>query len=96
MESSQLTFFDAWILDLGDGYTRNIKKFSREKNLPDILRLTEREEEERKCFKCGTVEGELVECLLCRRASYCSASCQSSDWARHRRYCAILQQMARN
>ena len=99
MDADQMTFIDAWILDLGDCYTRHIKMFSREKILTDILRLTEsltREESERKCFKCGgtkrQADGKFLKCLGCLRASYCEVTCQTLDWPRHRGYCLVLQE----
>ena len=95
----QMTFLDAWILDLEKDYTQNIKLFSREVVLPDILKLTERTEKEdpaKKCFKCNASKREdgskLLKCRGCLVARYCGETCQSEDWSRHRGYCLVLQE----
>ena len=97
--SFQMTFLDAWILDLEDDYTQNIKMFSREVVLPDILKLTERMEKvdpDKKCFKCGAIKrvdgSKLLKCRGCLLARYCDETCQSEDWQRHRGYCLVLQE----
>ena len=99
MMTFQMTFLDAWILDLQDDYTQNIKLFSREIILPDILKLTEerkKEDPEKKCFKCGAGKREdgrkLLKCRGCLMARYCDETCQAEDWARHRGYCLVLQE----
>ena len=95
----QMTFLDALILDLEKDYTHNIKLFSREVVLPDILKLTERtekEEPDKKCFKCAASKredgGKLLKCRGCLLARYCGEPCQSEDWTRHRGYCLVLQE----
>ena len=41
----QMTLLDAWILDLEEDYTQNIKLFSREVILPDIFEADVLQEE---------------------------------------------------
>lgn len=45
-----------------------------------------------KCNFCGKIQGsnsglKLLECGRCRKTSYCSATCQKSDWKKHKRTC---------
>src|SRR5436853_2385615 len=46
---------------------------------------------ERKCAVCGKSQGEnrqaLKRCARCTKIWYCSANCQKSDWATHRKQC---------
>lgn len=57
-----------------------------------LLSLAERGVErtsifEKTCAKCGST-GRL-NCSRCKLCRYCSAECQSEDWARHKEYCKL-------
>ena len=43
----------------------------------------------RSCWSCGTEGCGLKKCSRCRRASYCSAACQSAHWREHRAECGV-------
>ena len=40
----------------------------------------------RSCLVCGK-HGQVKVCSRCKRASYCGAHCQKSNWPTHKRYC---------
>ena len=43
----------------------------------------------RSCWSCGAEGCGLKKCSRCRRASYCSAACQSAHWREHRAECGV-------
>ncbi|KLO10592.1 hypothetical protein SCHPADRAFT_510358 [Schizopora paradoxa] len=43
------------------------------------------------CFVCQKVPDELLRCQQCKRLSYCSDACKSSDLASHEKICLPLQ-----
>jgi len=40
-----------------------------------------------KCSYCGSASENLKHCTRCKRVSYCSRSCQKSDWPTHKNIC---------
>lgn len=51
------------------------------------------------CFTCGAKDSselKLKACARCAKATYCSKEHQTSDWPRHKQYCAALQQRKTN
>ena len=40
-----------------------------------------------KCSYCGSASENLKHCTRCKKASYCSRSCQKSDWPTHKNIC---------
>lgn len=47
--------------------------------------------EEKICLTCkargGVENGQLLICTRCRKATYCSKSCQKKDWKQHKIIC---------
>ena len=43
------------------------------------------------CFECGEAKSGMKCCSKCRRAYYCSAECQVSNWATHKADCKIMR-----
>lgn len=41
-----------------------------------------------KCNLCKNTKGPLLKCGRCKKTSYCNATCQKSDWPRHKGECA--------
>jgi len=40
------------------------------------------------CTHCGKQSAGFKRCSVCKRACYCGAECQNSDWKRHKKKCA--------
>jgi len=45
------------------------------------------ESEPATCKNCNTVATQVLRCGVCKKATYCSASCQKEDWQFHKRLC---------
>ena len=43
------------------------------------------------CSHCGKQGAGFKRCSCCKQASYCGAACQNTDWKRHKKTCAPLQ-----
>jgi splicing suppressor protein 51 len=46
------------------------------------------------CFRCFEPSNKILKCGACKRAGYCSQSCQKLDWAAvHKTQCKVLRRI---
>lgn len=48
------------------------------------------------CGMCGVTSGNLRSCKRCRAVKYCSTSCQTRDWGKHREFCKAFKDVKRH
>lgn len=72
-------FAVSYLEPVAGGLESTENTLSRMKQMPVV-------DEKDGCFNCGK-GGELMRCSRCRKARYCTAECQKTDWKKHKAAC---------
>lgn len=72
--------------DVRDGKIRQFGELKK-RMIESMVRLRDAEDETRRCEQCGILPELPNRCSRCKMAVYCSRSCQTEHWRKHKKKC---------